>query len=153
MNTKMLLTHFSTRYPHMPTYLLRPGSPARGRKSSSGKGPVMAPALDHARVSVGNMWSLRAIKQSFHEMFEEGDSEVSMSPCSSSFSFSSVLMFSWALTPVGTTFACTDRRHIKMNVVAGRDVIMVLVQHRTSLTVAYGHDANKRPRAISYHCT
>ena len=62
-------------------------------------------------------------------------------------------MFSWAITNVGKTLECKDRSQIKMNVVDGRDVIMVLVQHGTSLTVAYGHDANERPRAISYHCT
>ena len=80
MNAKnLLLTHFSTRYPHMPAYLSRPGSPARGRKSSGGEGPVVALALDHARVRVGDMWKLRAylraIEQSFHDTFEEGDEE------------------------------------------------------------------------------
>ena len=146
MNTKMLLTHFSTCYPRMPMYLSRPGSPARRQKSSSGEGPVMAPMLDHAWVRVGDMWKLRAyvcaIEQSFHDTFE-GDSE---SVClfvlpTFSHQYSRPPRPSHTSGPHLPAQLGRRLRHIKMVVVTwSRDIMTVLVQHGASLTVAYGHN-------------
>ena len=148
MNAKnLLLTHFSTRYPHMPTYLSRPGSPARGQKSSSGEGPVVAPALDHARVRVGDMWKLRAyvraIEQSFHDTFEEGDSESACLFVLPTFShqYSRPPRPSHTSGPHLPAQLGRRLRHIKIVVVTwSRDIMTVLVQRGASLTVAYGHN-------------
>lgn len=101
----LLLTHFSSRYPHMPDYISespassRPPSPSpsalqtdrsnapvtparngnRNRNGSKGHNPVVAIALDHARLRVGDMWKmqlyLKAIEKSFWDVREEGDEE------------------------------------------------------------------------------
>lgn len=88
----VLLTHFSSRYPHMPDYISespvpsRPSSPTssspsiptRNRKGSDNS-PAVAIALDHARLRVGDMWKmqlyLKAIEKSFWDVREEGDEE------------------------------------------------------------------------------
>ncbi|KAA1473038.1 hypothetical protein DENSPDRAFT_930713 [Dentipellis sp. KUC8613] len=82
----ILLTHFSTRYPHMPARYFRPPSPSRSPKRSpspapvpTSEEPVVAMALDHARIRVGDMWKLQAympaIERSFIDSKEEGDDE------------------------------------------------------------------------------
>lgn len=91
----VLLTHFSSRYPHMPDYISesspapsrrsspspstpQPDQPTRSRKGSDNS-PSVAIALDHARLRVGDMWKmqlyLKAIEKSFWDVREEGDEE------------------------------------------------------------------------------
>ncbi|KAI0058634.1 hypothetical protein BV25DRAFT_1212589 [Artomyces pyxidatus] len=69
----VLLTHFSSRYPHMPEYLAQP------HEDGVAAGPTVALALDHARTRVGDLWKMplyfRAIEQSFWDTKEEGDEE------------------------------------------------------------------------------
>jgi len=63
----VLLTHFSTRYPHVPSYVVE----------GNAKGPKIAIAFDHARMRLGDFWKmplyLTAIEQSFADTREEGD--------------------------------------------------------------------------------
>jgi ribonuclease Z len=64
----ILLTHFSARYPKMPSsvYECQPGD------------PVIALAFDHANIKIGDMWKMgkyaRAIEQSFTDIADiEGE--------------------------------------------------------------------------------
>lgn len=97
----LLLTHFSSRYPHMPDYisdspapsrppspspssLSQPSLPSQPAPKSPARNddehtPVVAIALDHARLRVGDMWKmqlyLKAVEASFWDGREEGDEE------------------------------------------------------------------------------
>jgi len=80
----VLLTHFSTRYPHMPAYVGSPQASLGGDEDDETNAPqngppIVALALDHAHIRVGDMWKmqmyLRAIEQSFLDTREEGDEE------------------------------------------------------------------------------
>lgn len=66
-----ILTHFSTRYPDMPSYL--------AEASVENGGPNVALAFDHARMRVGDLWKmplyLRAIEKSFQDTAEPEDEE------------------------------------------------------------------------------
>ncbi|KZV65463.1 Metallo-hydrolase/oxidoreductase [Peniophora sp. CONT] len=66
-----ILTHFSTRYPDMPSYL--------AEASVDNDGPNVALAFDHARMRVGDLWKmplyLRAIEKSFQDTAEPEDEE------------------------------------------------------------------------------
>ncbi|CCM00813.1 uncharacterized protein FIBRA_02855 [Fibroporia radiculosa] len=74
---KLLLTHFSARYPKMPRVERSPpGSPSSARP----RGPLLALAFDHARFKIADMWKLNtylpAIERNFTETAaEEGDVE------------------------------------------------------------------------------
>jgi ribonuclease Z len=74
---KVLLTHFSARYPKLP-----PSAKQRSVSSQDGRGrrdPVLALAFDQARIRIGDMWKLNhylpAIEQSFLDTREEDDDE------------------------------------------------------------------------------
>ncbi|KAH9852566.1 hypothetical protein C2E23DRAFT_826150 [Lenzites betulinus] len=62
---KLLLTHFSARYPGMP--------PREGRGSPGGHvgGPIVGIAFDYARIRLGDMWKLNTYLPVIHEMFNE----------------------------------------------------------------------------------
>ena len=69
---KLLLTHFSARYPKMP--------PRRGDDSSGG--PIVGLAFDFARIPMGDIWKLDAylpaIKQVFNEFGDEEPMEIDL---------------------------------------------------------------------------
>lgn len=92
----VLLTHFSSRYPHMPEYISesspvpsRPSSPSpqtdqltaspsparKGntpdaeRSNSNGHNPAVAIALDHARLRVGDMWKMQLYLKAIEKSF------------------------------------------------------------------------------------
>lgn len=70
----VLLTHFSSRYPTMPRYLV---------SSPKGDGtehrPTIALAMDHSCIRVGNFWKMAAyfpaIEQSFRDIGDDVDEE------------------------------------------------------------------------------
>ena len=66
---KVLLTHFSARYPGMP--------PRQGEASG---GPLVGFAFDYARIRLGDMWKLNmylpAINHTFDEIGEEEPMEI-----------------------------------------------------------------------------
>ncbi|KAI0826548.1 hypothetical protein BC628DRAFT_239357 [Trametes gibbosa] len=66
---KLLLTHFSARYPGMP--------PREGRGSPGGHvgGPIVGLAFDYARIQLGDMWKLNTYLPVIHEMFDEFEEE------------------------------------------------------------------------------
>lgn len=71
---KVLLTHFSSRYPNMPRY-----SASSPKGNGTEHHPVIALAMDHACIRVGNLWKMAtyfpAIEQSFRDMSDEVDEE------------------------------------------------------------------------------
>jgi ribonuclease Z len=71
----ILLTHFSARYPKLPSGTMAPPSTGKQR----GHNPVIALAFDHANMRIGDMWKMGyympAIEQSFSDTVEEGDGE------------------------------------------------------------------------------
>lgn len=64
---KLLLTHFSARYPGMP--------PRDASSDADGDGPVVGLAFDYARIRMGDMWKLNAylpaIQSALNEFGEE----------------------------------------------------------------------------------
>jgi ribonuclease Z len=75
----VILTHFSSRYPHMPSYLVNNANKPSSPSSPKGVEMTIALAFDHARMRVGDLWKipryLKAIEQSFADTKEEGDEE------------------------------------------------------------------------------
>lgn len=71
---KVLLTHFSSRYPTMPQY-----SAPLPKGDGTEHHPTIALAMDHACIRVGNLWKMAtyfpAIEQSFRDMSDEVDEE------------------------------------------------------------------------------
>lgn len=69
---KLLLTHFSARYPGMP--------PRRGDGESGG--PLIGLAFDYSRVRLGDMWKLNMylppIQHAFDELGEEEPMEIDL---------------------------------------------------------------------------
>ena len=69
---KLLLTHFSARYPGMPP---RQGGDASG-------GPLIGLAFDYSRIRLGDMWKLNmylpAIQHTFDELGEEEPMEIDL---------------------------------------------------------------------------
>lgn len=67
---KILLTHFSARYPGMP--------PRRGANGDDG--PVIGLAFDYARIRLGDMWKLNAympaIQVALSEFGDEEETEI-----------------------------------------------------------------------------
>ena len=70
---KLLLTHFSARYPGMP--------PRRGDGEES-RWPVIGLAFDYSRIRLGDMWKLNmylpAIQHAFNELGEEEPLEIEL---------------------------------------------------------------------------
>ena len=70
---KLLLTHFSARYPGMP--------PSQGDGASSGR-PLIGLAFDYSRIRLGDMWKLNmylpAIGSMFNEIEEEEPMEIDL---------------------------------------------------------------------------
>ncbi|KAI0372022.1 hypothetical protein BV20DRAFT_964716 [Pilatotrama ljubarskyi] len=70
---KLLLTHFSARYPGMP--------PRRGGRDGTGF-PLVGVALDFSRIRLGDMWKLNmylpAIQHTFDELGEEDPVEIDL---------------------------------------------------------------------------
>ena len=67
---KILLTHFSARYPGMP--------PRQGGRASEGVGaqPLVGLAFDFARLRMGDMWKLNTYLPALQSALEEfGDDE------------------------------------------------------------------------------
>lgn len=64
---KLLLTHFSARYPGMP--------PRQGDGDESG-GPLIGLAFDYSRIRLGDMWKLNAYLPAIQHTFDEfGDED------------------------------------------------------------------------------
>ncbi|KAI0746847.1 beta-lactamase-like protein [Daedaleopsis nitida] len=64
---KLLLTHFSARYPGMP--------PRQGDGDASG-GPLIGLAFDYSRIRLGDMWKLNAYLPAIQHTFDEfGDED------------------------------------------------------------------------------
>ena len=94
-----ILTHFSSRYPNMPSYLAQPRLEPRPDDQGGAEGDVtnskdaqetekveeadngtnVALAFDHARMRVGDLWKmplyLRAIEKSFADTAEPEDED------------------------------------------------------------------------------
>ncbi|EGO29330.1 hypothetical protein SERLADRAFT_412876 [Serpula lacrymans var. lacrymans S7.9] len=75
---KILLTHFSARYPKLPPpAILSP--PTSATSASIAKEPILALAFDHASIKIGDMWKMNtymgAIEQCFIDTTEDGDEE------------------------------------------------------------------------------
>jgi len=73
----IVLTHFSSRYPLMPTSIMSPHQ----NNNNNGKGfsQTVTLALDHARMRIGDLWKMQlyfpAISQSLQDNSEEYDEE------------------------------------------------------------------------------
>ena len=62
---KLLLTHFSARYPGMPP-----------RQAEASGGPLIGLAFDYPRIRLGDMWKLNAYLPAIqHTLDEIGDDE------------------------------------------------------------------------------
>jgi len=72
----ILLTHFSARYPKLPSGTM--SSPTMAKHPDQ-HNPVVALAFDHANMMIGDMWKMGyympAIEQSFSDMAEDGDDD------------------------------------------------------------------------------
>ena len=62
---KLLLTHFSARYPGMPP-----------RQAAAVGGPLIGLAFDYSRIRLGDMWKLNTYLPAIQHTFDEiGDDE------------------------------------------------------------------------------
>lgn len=68
---KILLTHFSARYPGMPP-----------RLGDASDGPLIGLAFDYSRIRLGDMWKLNtylpAIQHTFDDLGEEEPMEIDL---------------------------------------------------------------------------
>ncbi|KAL7284142.1 hypothetical protein ACG7TL_001423 [Trametes sanguinea] len=71
---KLLLTHFSARYPGMP--------PSQGHDGEASDGPLIGLAFDYARIRLGDFWKLNtylpAIQHTFQEVEDDGPMEIDL---------------------------------------------------------------------------
>ncbi|KAI8986907.1 beta-lactamase-like protein [Trametes punicea] len=71
---KLLLTHFSARYPGMP--------PRQGGDGEPSDSPLIGLAFDYARIPLGDMWKLNmylpAIQRTFEEVGDEDPMEIDL---------------------------------------------------------------------------
>ncbi|KAJ2997160.1 hypothetical protein NUW54_g7157 [Trametes sanguinea] len=65
---KVLLTHFSARYPGMP--------PSQGHDGEASDGPLVGLAFDYARIRLGDFWKLHTYLPAIqHALQEDGDDD------------------------------------------------------------------------------
>ena len=71
---KLLLTHFSARYPGMP--------PRQGGNGDGSARPLVGIAFDYARIRLGDFWKLNAylpaIQHAFDQLEDEDPMEIDL---------------------------------------------------------------------------
>lgn len=60
MNAKnTLLTHFSARYPKVPTYLVKNPELRKATATSYKRDRLVVPAFDYLNIKIGDMWKIQ----------------------------------------------------------------------------------------------